>query len=64
MSQSVERFIIPFNSIGYELRPSATARGFLRTVKKVTKEVMELDIDTVKKEIIVMTEKLTQKKKN
>jgi len=63
MSQSVERFIIPFNSIGYELRPSATARGFHRTVKKVTKEVMGLDIDTVKKEITVMTEKLTERKK-
>ena len=63
MSQSVERFIIPFNSIGYELRPSATLRGMARTVKKQTKKVMGWDIDTVKKEIAVMTENLTQKKK-
>ena len=59
----MERFIIPFNSIGYELRPSASARGFLRTVKKVTQEVMGVDIDTVKKEVTVMTEKLTLNKK-
>ena len=61
MSQSVERFIIPFNSIGYELRPSATARGMIGTMRKAANEVMGLDIDTVKKEITVLTKKLTQK---
>ena len=63
MSELVERFIIPLNSIGYELRPSATMRGMARTVKKQTNKVMGWDIDTLKKEIAVMTEKLSQKKK-
>jgi len=63
MSELVERFIIPLNSIGYELRPSATMRGMARTVKKQTNKVMGWDIDTLKKEIAVMTEKLSQKEK-
>jgi len=54
--------MIPFDSIGYELRPSANLRGIARTVKKQTTKVMGWDIKTVKKEIAVMTEKLTQKK--
>ena len=61
MSQSVERFIIPYNSIGYELRPSITVRDMLGTVRKAANEVMGLDIDTVKKEITVLIKKLTQK---
>jgi len=37
-------------------------RGMARTVKKHTKKVTAWDIDTVKKVIAVMTEKLSQKK--
>ena len=62
MNEPLNRFIIPYNSIGYELRPSLSARGFIGKVGKAGMELMGLDIDTVKKEITVLTKKLTQKK--
>jgi len=49
MSEPLERFIIPFDSIGYELRPSANLRGMARTVKKQTTKVMGWDIKMVKR---------------
>jgi len=63
MSVVVGRFLIPLDHIGYELRPSATVRGILRTVKKITNETMGWDPTQLKKEIDVMTEKLSEKKK-
>jgi len=55
MSVAVERFLVPFDNIGYELRPSATVRGMLRTVKKITNETMGWDPTQLRKEIEEMT---------
>jgi len=63
MSVVVARFLIPFDNIGYELRPSATARGILRKVKKITNETMGWDPTQLRKEVDDMTEKLSEKKK-
>ena len=63
MSVVVARFLIPFDNIGYELRPSATARGILRTVKKITNETMGWDPTQLRKEIDQMTHKLSDKKR-
>ena len=63
MSVVVARFLIPFDNIGYELRPSATARGILRKVGKITNETMGWDPTQLRKEIDQLTHKLVDKKK-